>query len=108
MVSTRWYQADLYIDITDIDIKRELTVGDNMNIYKYCITFFRSIFYQHFLTRMHSSSMRTVFCSGLLGGGLSRRGCLPGGGGLPDTLPPANRITNKCKNIAFLKLRCGL
>ena len=41
MVSTRWYQADLYIDITDIDIIRELTVGDNMNIYKYCITFFR-------------------------------------------------------------------
>ena len=60
---------------------------------------------------MHSSRMRTARCSGRLGG------CMPGGvclGGsargvcLPRvvyTHPTVNKITDRCKNITFPKLR---
>ena len=74
-------------------------------------------------TRMHSSRMRTVRCSGRLGGCLPG-GCLPmeclpqgspqEGGVCPgvytpwtqkQTPPsPVNRITDRCKNITFPQL----
>ena len=69
-----------------------------------------------FWTRMHSIRMHTVHCSGhILGGGcLPRRDCMgvsaQGGvclGGVCQTPPPVNRITDRCKNITLLQLRCG-
>ena len=82
-------------------------------------------------TRMHSSRMHTVRCSGCRGKGgvsqhaLGRGGCLPGGGCLPrgdvcpnrDVYPgvcPVNTgihplwtewPTDRCKNISFPQLR---
>ena len=51
-------------------------------------------------TRMHSSRMRTICCSGRLGGGgvclgvVSAKGCLPGGGGVcPGGVSPVDRQT---------------
>ena len=61
----------------------------------------------HHATRMHSSRMRTVHCTGHL------RGCLPlrvsaKGGVHPlwnqRQTPPVNRITESCKNITFPQL----
>ena len=60
------------------------------------------------LTRMHSSRLRTVRCSGRLWGGVSaREGCL--GGCLPRgvvlyTYPPVDRMTDACENITFPQL----
>ena len=77
---------------------------------------------------MHSSRMRTVHCSGRLGGCLLReggvcpgrvvfaqrgvclggclpRGCLPGGV-CPDPLP-VNEITDRCKNISATTVADG-
>ena len=48
-------------------------------------------------TRMHSSRMHTVRCSGRLLG----EGCLS------DPPPPVNRITDRCQNITLPQLRCG-
>ena len=80
------------------------------------------------VTRMHSSRMRTIHCSGRLlgegcGGVCLGRGCLPGGvclggiclgsvylgGGwcLPRAgihLCPVNRMTDTCENITFTQL----
>ena len=60
-------------------------------------------------TRMHSSRMRTVRCSGCLGrGGCVGGGvCLGGAGvclGVYTSPPPVNRITDRCKNITFPQL----
>ena len=76
---------------------------------------------QNVITRMHSSRMCTVRCSGrhlggdvCQGGCLNRRGVCPGGvsawgvfawGCLPDI--PLDRMTDTCKNITLLQLRCG-
>ena len=51
---------------------------------------------------MHSSSMRTVYCNGRLGGG----GVLPGGLCLAGmcTPPPVDRMTDACENITFPQL----
>ena len=68
-------------------------------------------------TRMHSSRMRTVLCSGRQGTCLPE-GCLPGGvsargvsameGCLPsacwDTPTPMNRMTDGCENITLPEL----
>ena len=85
------------------------------------------------VTRMHSTRMRTVRCSGCLAsrgvftqgvstlqgvftlqgvsaGGCLPRGCLPIGVACPGGIclgvctPPVNRITDRCKNITFLQL----
>ena len=69
-------------------------------------------------TRMHSSRMRTVRCSGRLlgqGGVCPGRvsawgGCLLGGGCLPDGCTPpfplwTKFLTHACENITFLQLR---
>ena len=63
---------------------------------------------------MHFSRMRTVRCSGRLGGGVCLEGCLPGGvsaqGGVapnPDPeadTPPVDRMTDACENITFPQL----
>ena len=56
------------------------------------------------LTRMHSSRMRTIRCSGgVLEGGVCPSACW-------DTLiytPPVDRMTDRCKNITLPQLRCG-
>ena len=58
-------------------------------------------------TRMHSSRMRTVRCSGRRGGGgylpggiSAMGGCLPRQGGVSH--PPVHRITDACGNITLL------
>ena len=58
-----------------------------------------------FKTRMHSSRMRTVGCSGHLlgGGGMSAWGCLPGGLPRGWTPPPCGQ-TDTCENITFPQL----
>ena len=61
------------------------------------------------ITRMHSSRMRTVRCSGCLSGEGGR--CLPRrvsarDGCLSDT-PLVNRITDRCRNITLPQQRCG-
>ena len=69
----------------------------------------------HVLTRMYSSRMSTVRCSGRhWGGGVSAQGvggvclgegCLLGGGVCQT--PPVDRMTDTCKNITLLQLCCG-
>ena len=87
------------------------------------------------IAKMHSSRMRSVYCSGRQGvcipactgqGGGSGQGvsgqggCLPGGGCLPrgggvcllgclphTPLLPVNRMTDVCENITLPQLRCG-
>ena len=62
--------------------------------------------------------MRTVRCSdhllgGLLSGGSAQEGCLSARrgvcllGGVCQTHPPVNRMTDRCKNITLPQLRCG-
>ena len=55
---------------------------------------------------MHSSSKRTVRCT-RVGGGMSSwvGGSALGGDVWGVHLPPVNRITDRCKNITFPKLR---
>ena len=52
------------------------------------------------IRRMHSSRMRTVRCSGCLGGGgvCPRRGVCQ--------TPLVDRMTDRCKNITLPQLRC--
>ena len=67
-------------------------------------------------TRMHSSRMRTVHCSGRPGGGVRLpRGmsqhALGTGGCLPQCMlgyrsPPVNRITDACENIILPLIKC--
>ena len=76
----------------------------------------------YFITRMHSSRMRTVCSSSRLFGvgvcpergvclGVSSRGCLPIGGCVYSSMhwgrhpPPVDRMTDRCKNITFPQLR---
>ena len=60
---------------------------------------FRKIFYPQKKTKMHSSRMRTVRCSGR-----PRRGvCLPH----THTYTRVNRMTDMFKNITLPQLRCG-
>ena len=81
---------------------------------------------------MHTSRMRTArlltvshaqggVSQHALGGGVSQnalgrgcvcQGCLPGGvwqtpPGARGRHPPVNRMTDRCKNITLLQLRCG-
>ena len=62
------------------------------------------------LTRMHSSSMRTVRCSsgpGRGGGVCPEGGVCPGGSALGGVHPPpwTEFVTHACENITFLQLR---
>ena len=41
------------------------------------------------------------------GGCLARRSCVCPGGGVCQTPPLVNRITDTCENITLLQLRCG-
>ena len=73
------------------------------------------------ITKMHSSRMHTIRCSGRLldgrVGGVCPGGCLPRGVsthgdgicqvGVCQTPPPLNRITDRCENITLPQLRCG-
>ena len=85
----------------------------------FCLHFFSDT-ESSYITRMHSSRMRTVRSSSrLLGGGICpREGGLPKGGVCPggcvscipvcngaNTPPPVDRMTDRCKNITFPKLR---
>ena len=51
---------------------------------------------------------RGVYPSMHLEGGCLPKGCLPGGGCLPNTpSPPVDRVTDACENITLPQLRCG-
>ena len=76
---------------------------------------------KYYVTRLHSSRMRTARLLTVSQHALHRRGCLPGGclprgvcpeegvstqGGVSAQPPPPPR-TDRCKNITLPQLRCG-